>query len=76
MQVRVASGCATGGVLGLRGKHRYNDNYYCIKFNFILSSLRRVLSLCVCVPAGVQAAALGCAGFAAFSAAIDYFLGW
>ena len=42
MQVRVASGCATGGVLGLRGKHRYNDNYYCIKFiniNFILSSL-------------------------------------
>jgi hypothetical protein len=35
------------------------------------------LILCVfCVTAGVQAAALGCAGFAAFSAAIDYFLGW
>lgn len=39
----------------------------------VVTSVCVCVCLCVCI-AGVKAAALGCAGFAAFSAAIDYFL--
>lgn len=42
----------------------------------LLHPLCTVLAWIHYFAAGVQAAALGCAGFAAFSAAIDYFLGW
>ena len=53
------AGCATGGVIGLRGK--------LIPPNLPTHHVFPYT-------AGVKAAALGCAGFAAFSAAIDYFL--
>ncbi len=61
MSTAVMSGCIVGGVIGLRGK---------------MSALNiLVIKVCVCVcVAGVKAGAVGCAGFAAFSAAIDYFM--
>lgn len=31
-------------------------------------------AVCVCFAAGLKAGAIGCGGFAAFSAAIDYYL--
>ena len=66
------SGCVTGGMIGLRGgcgvmfgSHSYltvvGDRY---GYSVMVSSL----------VAGVKAAIAGCGTFAAFSAAIDYFM--
>ena len=55
----IMSGCITGGVIGLRGENLKLCHYSCVTVHLI---------------AGVKAGILGCAGFAAFSAAIDYYL--
>lgn len=66
-------GCVTGGAIGLRGtvrglrvlpQGRQND--------FVSDSFSLCLSLCSA--AGLKAGVLGCGGFAAFSAAIEYYL--
>ena len=86
------AGCATGGVIGLRGEFNINTLsagvmmcvcvcvcvcVVCVCGVCVCACVRACVRACVCVcvcVAGVKAAALGCAGFAAFSAAIDYFL--
>lgn len=62
MSSSVLAGCAVGGVIGLRGER-----------SRLLHSDGQCVRLFVCL-AGVKAAGLGCAGFAVFSAAIDYFM--
>lgn len=71
------SGCVTGGAIGFRGKSFFNlslkkKGFRCVVILYyyldymnkpFLSSL-----------AGLKAGVLGCGGFAAFSAAIEYYL--
>ena len=80
------AGCATGGVIGLRGEYVVSASISAVQGRYSLfpppsharthtRTRTHTHTLChaLCA-AGVKAAAVGCAGFAAFSAAIDYFL--
>ncbi|TNM84675.1 hypothetical protein fugu_008853 [Takifugu bimaculatus] len=66
----VYSGCVTGGAIGFRGMQQ-------LYFNVLIQRYR-VRNICliinICLPAGLKAGVLGCGGFAAFSAAIEYYL--
>lgn len=68
----VYSGCVTGGAIGFRGMLQ-------LYFNFLIQRYR-IWNICliinICLLAGLKAGVLGCGGFAAFSAAIEYYLRW
>lgn len=61
----VYSGCVTGGAIGFRGMQQLRFNVFIQRYCLIIN---------ICLPAGLKAGVLGCGGFAAFSAAIEYYL--
>lgn len=67
----VYSGCVTGGAIGFRGMQQLYFNVLIQRYR-----IRNICLINICLPAGLKAGVLGCGGFAAFSAAIEYYLRW
>lgn len=78
----VYSGCVTGGAIGFRGMYSgYGLQFFwqwpsMIPHVFSLYSYSLILLSFNVFAAGLKAGVLGCGGFAAFSAAIEYYLRW
>lgn len=69
------SGCVTGGAIGFRGKSFFNLSLKNKRFRcVIVYYLDYMYKLFLSSLAGLKAGVLGCGGFAAFSAAIEYYL--